>query len=184
MYHYTYMGRLAKQRCYLAGPIDYAEDDGVGWRKELSKWLKKRDVVIMDPTNKKTSNTKFIEVGDEQNKLMHLRNMGRYQELREEMKPIILADLRMVETSDFVVVYLNPDIRMCGTWEELFISLRQRKPTFVVAEGGKANMSLWLFGRMNPDFIFESFEELTHYLDSVDRGLISEDVSRWVFFNE
>jgi hypothetical protein len=28
--------KLRGQRVYLAGPIDHAEDDGVGWRKELT----------------------------------------------------------------------------------------------------------------------------------------------------
>jgi hypothetical protein len=107
--------------------------------------------------------------------------MGRYNELREAMKPIVLADLRMVEVSDFVIVYLDPQIGMCGTWEELFISLRQHKPTLVVINGGKKVMNYWMFGRMNPDFIFENFEEVKTYLESIDTEVVKADPTRWVF---
>jgi hypothetical protein len=53
-----------------------------------------------------------------------------------------------------------------------------------VAEGGKKAMPLWLFGRINPDYIFDSFEELEGYLRGIDMGKIAEDATRWVFFNE
>jgi len=100
------------------------------------------------------------------------------------MKPIVLVDLRMVEIADFVIAYIDPDTPMCGTWEELFVSLKQRKPTFVVAEGGKEAMPLWLFGRINPDYMFDSFEDLEAYLRGIDAGKVAEDATRWVFFND
>jgi nucleoside 2-deoxyribosyltransferase len=173
--------KLRGQRVYLAGPIDHAEDDGVGWRKELTPWLESKGVTVLDPTDKKTSNTHYNEIGEEQLNLKKLRDMGRYHELREAMKPIVLADLRMVEVSDFVIVYLDPEIGMCGTWEELFISLRQHKPTLVVINGGKKAMNYWMFGRMNPDFIFENFEEMKTYLESIDTEVVKADPTRWVF---
>ena len=176
--------RLSAQRCYLAGPIDHAQDDGVGWRQAITPMLESMNITVMDPTNKMTSNTRYNEVGEEQENLKLLKNTGRYHELRGEMKPIVLVDLRMVEVADFIIAHIDPNIPMCGTWEELFVSLRQRKPTFVVAEGGKKAMPLWLFGRINPDYIFDSFEELEGYLRGIDMGKIAEDATRWVFFNE
>ena len=150
--------RLSAQRCYLAGPIDHAQDDGVGWRQAITPMLESMNITVMDPTNKMTSNTRYNEVGEEQENLKLLKDTGRYHELRGEMKPIVLVDLRMVEVADFIIAHIDQTIPMCGTWEELFVSLRQRKPTFVVAEGGKKAMPLWLFGRINPDYIFDSFE--------------------------
>jgi len=176
--------RLVAQRVYLAGPIDYAEDDGVAWRQDITPVLESMNIMVMDPTNKMTTNTKYNEVGDEQNNLKKLKELGRWHELRSEMKPIVLVDLRMVEIADFVIAYIDPTTPMCGTWEELFVSLKQRKPTFVVAEGGKEAMPLWLFGRINPDYMFDSFEDLGLYLKGIDEGKIAEDATRWVFFNE
>ena len=175
--------KLNGLRCYLAGPIDHAEDDGVGWRQEAGKWLRARGVVVMDPTDKPTSQTQFKEIDEEKEKLLELKKLGRWSELRTYMKEIVLADLRMVEVSDMNIVYIDTDIHLCGTYEELFVSLRQRKPTFVVAKNGKESLSVWLFGRMNPNFIFESFEELYDYLNGIDTGLIQPDSTRWVFFD-
>ena len=36
------MKKLKGLRCYLAGPIDHAEDDGVGWRTEAEKWFERQ----------------------------------------------------------------------------------------------------------------------------------------------
>ena len=176
--------KLTGLRCYLAGPIDHAEDDGVGWRQEVGKWLRQRGVIVMDPTDKPTSQTKFKEIDEEKQKLIELKKLGRWEELRTYMKEIVLADLRMVEVSDLNIVYIDTDIHLCGTYEELFVSLRQRKPTFVVAAHGKESLSVWLYGRMNPNFIFESFDELKDYLNGIDNGLIEPDPTRWVFFDK
>lgn len=176
-------GKLNGQRCYLAGPIDHSEDDGIGWRIEMTEWLAERGVMALDPTDKRTSNTIFNEIGDEQKNLGQLRELGRFHELRNAMKPIVLADLRMVEISDFLIVYLDPSVQMCGTWEELFVGLRQHKPVFVVVKGGKQKLNFWMFGRINPDFVFDSFEDVKNYLEEVDNETIRVDSSRWIFFD-
>ena len=98
-------GKLNGQRCYLAGPIDHAEDDGIGWRTTMSAWLSERGVMALDPTNKRTSNTIFNEIGDEQKNLGQLRELGRFHELRDAMKPIVLADLRIC------LLYTSPSPR-------------------------------------------------------------------------
>ena len=176
-------GKLNGQRCYLAGPIDHSEDDGIGWRIEMTEWLAELGVMALDPTDKRTSNTIFNEIGDEQKNLGQLRELGRFHELRNAMKPIVLADLRMVEISDFLIVYLDPSVQMCGTWEELFVGLRQHKPVFVVVKGGKQKLNFWMFGRINPDFVFDSFEDVKNYLEEVDNETIRVDSSRWIFFD-
>ena len=85
--------RLCAQRCYLAGPIDHAHDDGVGWRQAITPMLESMNIMVMDPTNKMTSNTRYNEVGEEQESLKLLKETGRFHDLRDEMKPIVLVDL-------------------------------------------------------------------------------------------
>ena len=99
--------RLVAQRVYLAGPIDYADDDGIGWRQAITPKLEAMNIMVMDPTNKMTTNTRYNEVGEEQNNLKELKKLGRWHELRSEMKPIVLVDLRMVEIADFVIAYID-----------------------------------------------------------------------------
>ena len=75
-------GRLNNHRVYLAGPIDNALDDGVGWRQNITPYLKKMGLMILDPTNKPTSQCKWNEVGEEKENIQKLVNLERWDELR------------------------------------------------------------------------------------------------------
>ena len=99
------------------------------------------------------------------------------------MKEIVHMDLRMVDISDFVVVYLDPAIPTTGTIHELINSLAQRKPTLVVIEGGKQFAPNWLFGIMDFNFMFDNFTQLYSFLQQINDGGIMGDLSRWVFFD-
>ena len=108
---------------------------------------------------------------------------GRFFELSQRMKEIVHVDLRMVDISDFVVVYLNPKVAMFGTIHELINSLHQRKPTLVVVEGGRTKAPNWLFGIMDFNFMFDDFESLYKFLEHIDNETIEADLGRWVFFD-
>ena len=64
-------GRLNNHRVYLAGPIDHASDDGVGWREELTPYLEKMGLTILDPTNKPVSQCRYNEIGDEKDTIIN-----------------------------------------------------------------------------------------------------------------
>ena len=76
------------------------------------------------------------------------------------------------------------DAKPFGTIWELQQSLNQRKPTLVFLKSGKKTCSLWLYGVMNHNYMFESFGDLFGYLNDIDRGLQNPDLTRWVFFDE
>lgn len=176
-------GRLTNHRVYLAGPIDHATDDGVGWRASITPHLNKMGVTILDPTNKPTSQCKWNEIGDEKDHIKRLVNLQRWDELRNLAKEIVLIDLRMVEVSDFMICYIDKDIHLCGTYDELFEALRRRKPTLIVHKGGRKEMSMWLRGKVNHNFVFETFEDLYSYLEALHDGTVEPDYTRWVFFD-
>jgi len=177
-------GKLTNHRVYLAGPIDHANDDGVGWRQFATPHLKERGIQILDPTDKPTSQCRFNEIGDEKEMIKKLVELERWDELRDIAKEIVLVDLRMVEVADFLIAYIDPDIHICGTYDEIFEALRHRKPTLVVHKGGKSRMSMWLRGKLNHNFVFETFAELFNYLDALHDGTIEPDYTRWVFFDK
>jgi hypothetical protein len=179
----TDMHRLKGLRAYLAGPIDNAADDGVGWRIEMTKFLEPLGITVFDPCKKPLAYAKYKEVEEEKKKMMQLKETGRYFELTERMKDIVHVDLRMVDVSDFLIIYLDLDVGMFGTIHELLNSLAQRKPTLVVINGGRARAPNWLFGIMDYNFMFDSFEDLQIFLNQIDDGTIGGDLSRWVFFS-
>ena len=41
--------RLKGLRVYLAGPIDHAQDDGVGWRDMMKPFLRNKGMLTLDP---------------------------------------------------------------------------------------------------------------------------------------
>lgn len=175
--------RLKGLRVYLAGPIDHADDDGVGWRDMMKPFLKKKGMLTLDPCDKPINYASYGEVGEEKTKMMELKKLGRFFELSEQMKAICHVDLRMTDVADCVIVYINPDIPMCGTIHELVNSLQQRKPTLVVVEGGKKNAPNWLFGIMDFNFMFDSFDDLKDFMGLVDEAAFRPDLTRWVFFD-
>ena len=177
-------GRLNNHRVYLAGPIDHVADDGTGWRKSITPYLEKMGLTILDPTDKPTTQCKWNEVGEEKEHIQKLVDLKRWDELNQMAKEIVLVDLRMVEVSDFMICYVDKDVHLCGTYDELFEALRRRKPTLIVHKGGKKEMSMWLRGKVNHNFVFESFDELYSYLEALHDGTIEPDYTRWVFFDK
>ncbi len=141
-------------------------------------------MTILDPTNKPTSQCKWNEVGEEKEHIQKLVDLKRWDELNKMAKEIVLVDLRMVEVSDFMICYLDRDIHQCGTYDELFEALRRRKPTLIVHKGGKKDMSMWLRGKVNHNFVFESWDELYAYLEALHDGVVEPDYTRWVFFDK
>ena len=116
------MNRLKGLRCYLAGPIDHAKDDGVGWRNVAKKWLEQRGVIPMDPCDKPTDQAEHREIGEEKIQLMKLKQERRFDELTTYMKGIAHIDLRMLDRSDFVIVYIDMDAKPFGTIWELLLN--------------------------------------------------------------
>ena len=45
-------------------------------------------------------------------------------------------------------------------------------------------MSMWLRGKMNHNFVFDSFAELYDYLLALHDGTVEPDYTRWVFFDK
>ena len=113
-------GRLNNHRVYLAGPIDHVDDDGTGWRQNITPYLKKMGLTILDPTDKPTSQCKWNEIGEEKEHIQKLVDLRRWDELNRMAKEIVLVDLRMVEVSDFMICYVDKDTHLCGTYDELF----------------------------------------------------------------
>ena len=178
------LNRLSGLRAYLAGPIDHAADDGVAWRNKLGRWLQKRGIVVIDPCRKPLTYHAFKEIGEEKRRMMDLKTQGRYFELSKWMRGIVHVDLRMVDVSDIVIVYLDIKSQPFGTVHELINAINQRKPTLVVVEGGKSQAPNWLFGIMRHEFIFSDFDELRAFLTLIDTGTIQPDYTRWVFLDD
>jgi len=176
------MNRLRFTRCYLCGAMDRAKDAGIGWRRNTMWSQNHLGVQWLDPTRKP------IDIGVEdlasRNRRREHKKAGRLGPVVDEMKPIRRVDLRMVDICDFIIVNLDLDIHACGTYEEIFLANRQKKPILVHIEQGKNNVPDWLLGTLPAEHIFDSWDDLYEYLNRVDSDEEwTDEYGRWYFFH-
>ena len=176
------MNRLCNTRAYLCGAMDRTADGGEGWRLDIRSNLRRMGINWLDPTNKP------IRIGKEDKASREARNQakieGDWERVAKEMKPIRCVDLRMVDVCDFVVAYIDISVHACGTYEEVYLANRQKKPVLFVIEQGKENTPNWLLAAFPAEYFFSSWEELYTYLGMVayDRTYVDRD-GRWYFFD-
>lgn len=175
------MNRLYKSLAYLAGPIDRIPDRGIQWRKDMSVFLRSRNIGVIDPCDKPVLGA--IAEGDDFVKERHvLKSLGKYQELHDIMRDIVATDLRSIDKSDFVILHVDTGVHMCGSYNEQTHAALQRKPVLVHCPTGMIDVPDWLYGICDYNEFFTSWTDIYKYIDLVDRNLC-EVSKRWKFFD-
>ena len=174
------MNRLKGTRGYLGGAMEFMEDLGIEWRERLIKETKDFGINWLDPTNKPIDiGIEDIENHEARKKL---KAEGRWDEVANSMKIIRCVDLRMVDISDFLIVNIDISIHTTGTYEELNLANRQKKPIILHVKQGKQYCPDWLFATIPHQMIFGSWDEVLSYLSHVNSDPIIETRKRWYFF--
>lgn len=176
------MNRLAGLRTYLIGSMDRALDGGVGWRKSLTPWLEDKGVVVLDPTDKPICHAKENEYERATRQAWKIN--GDWELLSEYVREIRTVDLRMVDVADFLIAWLDLEVFMCGSFEEIFLANRMKKPVLIVCAQGKSLTPDWLFGTVPHQNIFGSIDEMKEYLIYIDEANEVDTLNRWVFFDQ
>ena len=177
------MGRLYGSRCYLAGPMDRVADHGAGWRRELSPFLKRKGIVVLDPSDKKI---KFgLEKPEDKERREYLKSIGDYDTLSKEMHELRAVDLHMVDMCEFIIVNFDTEIQMCGTMEEIFWANRLKRPVLLMCPQSKNAIYDWMYGVLPHDQFFNSWEEIKKYIDKINNAYDweIENEKRWMFFD-
>ncbi len=168
--------KLKNTRAYLCGAISYITEDD--WRSGMGKWLKGKNVTVLDPLNKPLVG--FDENLESKHRRVSLREQENWDQIAAEMRLIRCVDLRMVDICDFVIVHVDLDVYTVGTWEEVTLANRQKKPILMIIRQGKNKCPDWIFGMFNHETVFSSWDELKDYLNAVDVGIIAP--KRWRIF--
>jgi hypothetical protein len=171
------MGRLKNSCAYLCGAMEACKDGGIPWRVSVSERLKTLGVRILNPA--KIGHETFDIRGD----MYKMIKGGDYHEVRKRGKVIRGKDLRMVDDAGFLIFYLDLDVLTCGSWEEVFVANKSKKPVLTVVKQGKEKAPLWLLWAIEPTHIFDNFEQLFDYLTYIDIAKrIKNPGRRWVFY--
>ena len=140
------LNHLQGARVYLSGPMDFilsrAEEMRNGWRNRVGQFLAVYGVTVFDPWSKPQIRGLY-EYGREgidtqnirkrwtfrrgaQGAAARARCSGRFRETQH-------IDLRMVDSSDFVIAYGPTNIYSVGTPHEIIVCRLQRKPVLFVS---------------------------------------------------
>lgn len=162
------MNLLNKARVYLSGPIDYAPDLGKKWREEFISLSKEKNLGlhIINPCDKPLICEH--EISGEQKMANFFKKTKDWEGLRNFVKNFRRQDLRFTDIADFLVIYVNKNIHMCGSYNELFVAESQKKPIFCIVEGGIENLPTWLFGVFKINHIFDSVEKCVNHLEVIN----------------
>jgi hypothetical protein len=175
------MNRLKNSLCYLCGAMDRVKDGGTGWREYISDRLKEISVGVLNPCDKPTP---YAQEDDNfRDRLESLKQSNKFDLVAKEMKPIAAVDLRMVDICHFVVMSVDLDVHMCGSYHESFVAANQKKPVLVMCNQGKENAPNWLFGVLPHSHIFSSWNELLEYVNHINKDEIVDHLNRWRFFD-
>ena len=175
------MNRLKNSLCYLCGAMDRVEDGGIGWREYVTPKLKGMGIGVLNPCDKPSS----YGLEDEKTRelLENLKRSGKYNKVTEYMKPICAVDLRMVDIAHFIVMSVDVDVHLCGSYHEAAVAISQKKPVLAMCAQGKENAPNWMFGVMPHDHIFGSWSELLEYLEHINEDEDVDHLNRWRFFD-
>ena len=172
------MKTLEGTRIYLVGAIESADDSGVGWREKVTNEFESMGIKTLNPCDKP-----FIKDVDEtdtfQDDMKALRNAGDWNELARRMKEIRIYDLKLVDISDAIFVYLDADLKTCGSWEEIFTANRMKKPVFFIYKQGKEAIPTWMYGVLPHKYFYSSIDDALQTLRDINDGKLTIDSERW-----
>jgi hypothetical protein len=146
------MGKLGKPnllrdaRVYLSGPMDFVAsreaEKKFGWRNRVSEFLQELGVTVFDPWFKPEIYG-VKEYGREDETTAKVRTQWCFDPSEKGAKarascanqfyPALHMDLRMVDTSDFIVAYVPTNVYSVGTPHEIILCRLQRKPVLFVS---------------------------------------------------
>jgi hypothetical protein len=188
--------RLKGHIFYLCGPMDRVKDRGVEWRKDIERFIHtKIKGGVFNPCDKPIdwgiedeNSRKWRKESIEQANVLynhgHVHEANKiYEAIYANMKDIVASDLRGIDTSHAIIMHVDIDIHMCGSYCEQTTACLQRKPVVIHCKQGKAKIPDWLFGICHHEMMFDTWSEVKHYLKHVAFDSNVKHFKRWRFFD-
>jgi len=176
------MNLLNKTRVYLIGGMQNFQN-GDSWRREIKQELQEMNITCFDPYIKPFIN-EIKEDHDARKLLLEWMENEEYSKVEERMKAVRSDDLRLCDISDFGIAYIHPKIASWGSAEEIFWMNRLKKPIFIIVEGGKKQIPLWLLGMLPHKYFYNSVDEVVAVLKNINCGEKPMDSSRFRLLKE
>jgi hypothetical protein len=186
------MNRLRGTIAYLAGAMDEVPDLGVDWRLDIQEFIWSLGAGVLNPCDKASIHaTEDQDSRNARRKLKYLASQCTsdlqrnyyYSQVHEIMKEIVAFDLRMVDIAHFIVLNIDKEYHMCGSYNEQTHACMQRKPVIVHCKQGIHHIPDWLFGICKHEMFFDNWGDVRKYLIHVNEDKVVDDYNRWRFFD-
>ena len=175
------MNRLKGMTAYLCGAMDRVADGGAEWREHITPRLQELGVGVFNPCNKPSD---YAPEDEDTRELIHtLKRSEKYDDVSAIMKPICAVDLRMVDIAHFIVMNIDMDNHLCGSYHEAFVAIGQKKPVVIMCKQGKRGLPNWMFGVVPHQMVFSNWSETIEYLHHINEDEDVEHLNRWRFFD-
>ena len=174
--------RLVGSMFYLAGPMDDVEDRGKIWRNHIKSWLWDMGIGVLCPFDKPMM---YSENEDDQwhNEIAFLKFSGRYQLAHDKMRSVAADDYRMVDKADALILYIDKEAHMCGSYHENCMAAYQRKPVIVCCKQGVAEIPNWVFSVCRHEMFFDNWDSVKRYIKHIAFDKNIDSLNRWRFFD-
>lgn len=190
------LNRLRGQTIYLAGPMDRVLDRGVEWRLDIQQFLwSELEAGVFNPCDKPIDWGKENEDARmwrheslQKAKLLclqgHIHESNKICDaVHDQMRDIVASDLRGIDVSHAVIMYIDTSVHMCGTYNEQTHACLQRKPVIVCCKQGKFGIPDWLWGICEHEMFFSNWNEVKSYLKHVAFDDNVKHFKRWRFID-
>jgi nucleoside 2-deoxyribosyltransferase len=175
--------RLSGHLIYLAGPMDDSPDRGQGWRGDTSKFLKRLGIGVLNPCdnpviNALNENDKYYE------EISRLKQLGDFDAVKKLAKRIVGQDLHLIDLCSAVILFIDKDVHMCGSYAEQTYACLEHKPLIICCKQGKAAIPNFIFGMgISDEMMFSDWESVHSYILKVCYDEAFPGSERWRFID-
>ena len=145
---------------YLSGAMEFADDEGSGWRKDLTKWLDDNlGHQVYDPVIQSAALIKKYGAKDYRN--WKKSDPKKYADF---IRICVDYDIETVRNrTDYVIcLWDNNVLKGAGTHAEVTLAYESKKPVFLINKLSKTDLSGWIMACSTK--IFNDFNSLKPYL--------------------
>jgi hypothetical protein len=145
---------------YLSGAMEYADDEGEGWRKNLTEWLTSNlDHSVINPVEESRLIISNTDSHDYRN--WKETDLVRYKNF---INKFVMRDIEAVtKEANYIICLWNEEVfKGAGTHGEVTLAFEHSIPVYVVNQIPLTDLSGWIIACSTE--IFENFEELKLFL--------------------
>jgi len=148
-------------KVYLSGGMEYADGEGVNWRKEMQEWLESSFGHTVFNPNVESDIFFAARYPDVDFRTIKKTNIDLYQEIVRHLVDIDCKEI--ADHSDFVICYWDEGAaKGAGTKGELTMARYFGKPVYLVTTFPLYDIPGWVLGCATK--IFLTFDELKRFL--------------------